>query len=163
MPSLASLKWIAIALCVVVAFGAGWDLGGDRVQAKWDAEKAELNAKAAEAIQTAMNRTLAAEREAAAKVAATSAKYQMKLQEKQSEEVAAIEHARAGGLYINAQCPSGGNSVSQTGSGSSGRNGEARVKLPDETAESLLRLAAEADRVAEQLNACQNILEEERK
>lgn len=163
MPSLAQLKWIAIALCVVAAFGAGWNLGGDRVQAKWDAEKAEMNAKATEAIQQAMNRTLAAEREAAARVAATSAKYQRKLQEKASEEAAAIANARAGGLYIDAKCSGGGNGVSETASSSSGRNGEARVKLPDETAESLLRLAAEADRVVEQLNSCQNILEEERK
>lgn len=162
MPSLAQLKWIAIALCVAVAFGAGWDIGAGRVQGRWDAEKAELNAKAADAIQQSMNRTLAVEREAAAKVAATSAKYQKALKEKESEEAAAIDRARTGGLFIDAQCPGSGNGVSETGTGSSGRDGTTRARLPDATAEALLRIGAEADRVVEQLTACQEQLQKDR-
>jgi len=163
MPSLATLKWIAIGVVVAAAFGAGWSWNGDRLQAAWDAEKAELNAEAVEAVQAAMSNALEAERDAAQKLAATSTKYQKALKEKQGEEAAAIDRARTGGLFINAKCPSSGDGVSEASSGASGRDGETRVELPREDGEFLIRLAAEADRVTEQLNACQSILEQERK
>ena len=35
-------KWIAISLAVVAVCALSWSLGADRIQAKWDAEKAAL-------------------------------------------------------------------------------------------------------------------------
>jgi hypothetical protein len=163
MLNLQTIKWILIGLVVAAAFGAGWSWNGARLQAAWDAEKAELNAKAVESVQVAMNQALEAERDAAKQIAATSAKYQKALKEKQNEEAAAIERSRNGGLYINAKCPSGGNGVSETSTSSSGRDGETRVELPRADGEFLIRLAAEADRVTEQLNSCQQLLEQQSK
>jgi hypothetical protein len=158
-----TIKWIAIGLCVAAAFGAGWSWNGARLQAAWDAEKAELNAKAVEAVQAAMNNALETEREAARRIAVHSAQYQIALKERQGEEADAIDRARTGGLFINAKCSSGGDGVSEATSGASGRNGATRVELPKEDGEFLIRLAAEADRITEQLKACQAILEQERK
>ena len=161
--SLAQLKWAAIALAVAVAFSMGWRINGWRIQSAWDAEKAALNAEAARQIQEATDRVLSAERDAAKRVTAVSAKYQTTLKEKQREEAAAIDRARTDGLYLNARCEDATGAVPSTSESSSGRHGEARVRLPDATAEALLQLAAEADRVAEQLTACQHFIEEERK
>ena len=163
MLSLTQLKWAAIALAVAVAFSMGWRINGWRIQSAWDAEKAALNAEAAKQIQEAMDRALSVERAAAKRVTAVSAKYQNSLKEKQSEEAAAIDRARTDGLYINARCEDAAGAVPSASDATSGHHGEARARLPDATAEALLQLAAEADRVTEQLTACQHFIEEERK
>jgi hypothetical protein len=36
------VKWIALSLAVVAVCALSWSLGADRIQAKWDAEKAAL-------------------------------------------------------------------------------------------------------------------------
>jgi hypothetical protein len=140
-----------------------WHQGALSIQSQWDAEKAALNAEAAKQIQEANDRVAAAEREAVRKVAATDAKYQAVLKEKRSEEAIAIARASTGGLRINAKCPGNPNAVSGSASSSSSSDGEARVELSKADGDFLIRFAAEADRLTEQLNACQTLLEEERK
>jgi vacuolar-type H+-ATPase subunit I/STV1 len=163
LPSLATIKWIAAAVTLLVVFGFGWSHGSEHVQAKWDSEKAALNAEAARQIQEAQEQVRKVEQDSVRRVAAADAKYQAVLREKKSEESAAIDRARTGGLRINAKCPSSPNAVSDSAASTSNGNGETRAELSQEAGEFLVRLAAEADRVTEQLNACQAILEEDRK
>lgn len=163
MFNLTTIKWALVATALLGAFASGMKIGRDGVQAAWNAEKAAMNADAAEQIQQAMNKALATERESAKKVAEVSAKYQAVLKEKHHAEAAAVERARTNGLYVNAHCPAAADPVSDVAASTGGHHGEARVRLSEEDGEFLVRLAAEADRITEQLSACQAILESERK
>lgn len=162
MPNLALVKAIAVALILAATFAFGWSTGSDRVQAKWDRERAELNAQAAKEISEANARVRAAEQATSARVAQAERNFINKLKEKSHAETLAIDRANTGGLFINAKCPNNSNAVSGSASGAGTSDGETRVELPRADGEFLIRLAAEADRVVEQLNTCQSILESER-
>lgn len=163
MPNLMLLRIIAIGLISAILVCVGYQYGSMSVQSKWDKEKAELNAQAAKEIQEANDRVRAIERESYLKVAQTEQLFNKKLKEKDLEEANALNRARTSGLFINAKCPSGTNAVPGASSSSSSSDGETRVELPQADGEFLIRLAAEADRVTEQLSACQKLLEDERK
>lgn len=158
-----TIKWAAIGCVVIAAFMFGWTQGSLSVQAQWDKEKAELNAQAAKEIQEANDRVRAIERESYLKVAQTEQIFNKKLKEKDLEEVNALNRARTSGLFVNAKCPSSINAVSGAAKNSSSGDGETRVELHQADGEFLIRFAAEADRVTEQLSACQKLLEDERK
>jgi hypothetical protein len=161
--NLTMLKWAAIGLVVCLSFIFGWNQGSLNVQAQWAKEKAELNAQAAKEIEEANNRVRAVERESYIKVAKTEQLFNKKLREKSNEEASALDRARNGGLFVNAKCTGRSNTVPGTTSSSSSSDGETRVELSKEDGEFLIRIAAEADRVTEQLSACQKLLEDERK
>jgi hypothetical protein len=161
--NLTMLKWAAIGLVVCLSFIFGWNQGSLNVQAQWAKEKAELNAQAAKEIEEANNRVRAVERESYIKVAQTEQLFNKKLREKSNEEASALDRARNDGLFVNAKCAGRSNTVPGTTSSSSSSDGEARVELSKEDGEFLIRIAAEADRVTEQLSACQKLLEDERK
>lgn len=160
--NLLAIKLLAALALVAAVFGFGWHLGSEHTQAQWDREKAELNAQAAQEIAAANQRVLDAEHAATARIAQAEQAFTKKLQEKQDAEIAAVERARTDGLFINAECPSAADPVSSP-AGNTGRGArQARVKLPATDGEFLVRLAAEADRVTEQLSACQDMLQKER-
>ncbi len=161
--NLTMLKWAAIGLVVCLSFIFGWNQGSLNVQAQWSQEKAELNAQAAKEIEEANNRVRAVERESYIKVAKTEQLFNKKLREKSNEEASALDRARNGGLFVNAKCTDRSSTVPRTTSNSSSSDGETRVELSKEDGEFLIRIAAEADRVTEQLSACQKLLEDERK
>ncbi len=163
MPNLMLLRLVAIGLIVALLVGVGYRYGSMSVQSEWDKEKAELNAQAAKQIEEANNRVRAIEREANSRVAQTEQLFNKKLKEKDLEEANALDRARTGGLFINAKCPSGSDSMPGASSSSGSGDGETRVELPQADGEFLIRLASEADRVTEQLSACQKLLEDERK
>jgi len=161
--SITTIKWVAIGVALFVACAFSWHQGALNVQSKWDKEKAEMNAQAAKEIEEANNRVRAAERAANARVAKTEQLFNQKLKEKSREEDDAVNRARTGGLFVNAKCPNRQDAVPGASADSSAGNGETRVELPQADGEFLIRLAAEADRVTEQLSACQRILEDQRK
>lgn len=167
MLNLKSFKIYAFAILAILIIGTsvaiGYRYGAMQVQSKWDKEKAELNAQAAKEIEEASNRVRAIEREANARVVQTEQLYNKKLKEKSNEEADALNRARTGGLFVNAKCPNAQGAVPGATSDSAASDGETRVELPKEDGEFLIRLAAEADRVTEQLSACQKLLEDERK
>lgn len=163
MPNLLLIKWGAIAVLILAIFTSGWHLGAKNVQSKWDLNRAELVAESAKTLQESEERVLTVERQSVAKLAAVQTQYQKQLKGKQSEEAAAISAAYSGGMRIDAECPSNPNALSNTATGSTGVNATTRVKLSPEAGEFLVRLAAEADRVTEQLTACQATLEADRK
>jgi hypothetical protein len=73
-----------------------------------------------------------------------------------------VDTARTDGLFIDTSCPDNSNSVSGTTTSSSSGNGGTKARLSGATADALISLAADADEVAHQLNACQDILRYER-
>ena len=161
--NLTTIKWAVVGVAFILACLFSWTQGALNVQAKWDKEKAELNARAAAEIEAANNRVRAIERESYLKVAQTEQLFNKKLKEKDLEEANALNRARTGGLFVNAKCPSGADTVPGASSSSGSSDGETRVELPQADGEFLIRFAAEADRITEQLSACQKLLEDERK
>lgn len=153
-----------IAGCLFVLVGMFFFFQGERnIQAKWNAEKAELNAEAAIALKDAQERNAQVERNHQTAVLDIDIKYNQKLQKVSNEKDAAIAAANATGLYIPADCPNNNNPLPSVASSSGADNAETRVKLSRKTAGFLISFAEEADLIVEQLNACQNILEAERK
>lgn len=162
MPNLALLKLLAVAAVAFALFGFGWSMGSEHVEAKWNLEKAELNAQAAKELSDANDRVRKTEQAARDRLAQTEHLYLDKLKDKSHAETLAIDRANNGGLFINAKCPNRLDAMPDATQLASGGDGETRVELPKADGEFLIRLAAEADRVAEQLSTCQAILESER-
>lgn len=159
--------WVILGILVasITALGGtyfyGVGVGKDKVEVVWQAREAKTNAATAVAVQAAGAKTLAAERASAEAVASVSAGYQAKLKEKDREKATAL--AIAGGLRIGTARPAArGNAVSPTDSGPVGRDGEASAELSRDSAEFLIGEASRADKVVEQLTACQAIIKSDR-
>ena len=155
--------WVGALLVVIGAYFYGHSEGADSTLAKWNAEKAELNAQALSDLQVAHARVKEVEKEMDGRLQVANNKYLKVIKEKKNAEAAAIDRAGSGGLFINAKCEGGADPLSGATGLTVGSHGTKRVELPRADGEFLIRLAAEADRVAEQLSACQAVLKEERK
>ena len=156
--------WMIVGGLVIVigAYFYGHSNGTDSVLAKWNAEKAEMNVQALAELEAAHARAAAIEKEMSGRLQVATSKYMKAIKGKKDAEAAAVGRAADGGLFIDARCEGGADAVSGAAPGAGGSNGAQRVELSRASGEFLVRLAAEADRVTEQLTACQNILIEER-
>ena len=163
MLSLTQIKWAIIAFLFATACLMSFRVGSGLKQAEWDREKAVANAQAAEALQAANERVRETEAAAAARVADVDARLTKEKKERRNAETAAIDRARDGGLYIDATCPDNNDTVPGAPGSPGASHGETRAKLSGAAGEALIRLLSEADEVAVQLQACQQLLEAERK
>lgn len=157
--------WVILGVFAVIVGAFTWTyfygvgVGEDKVEAKWQAREAKINAATAEKISLADARVRAAERKSADAVAAVSQTYQEKLQEKDREKDRAIAGARANGLFIATKRPATcGNTVPAVGAAPGGRDGETVAELSDPLAEYFISEAVRADKIVEQLAACQAIV-----
>jgi hypothetical protein len=88
--------------------------------------------------------------------------YVDKIREVQVERNSLSVTARNSGLFIDAACPDSSNAVPSATPGSGSDHGTAKARLSGATAEALIAIAADADEIANQLTACQEILRNER-
>jgi len=97
------------------------------------------------------------ERESASRSADTSAEYQRKLKEKEHEKDRAVAAVRAGmrSMFVNVTPGSCTNDVPGPSPALGGRDGSGRAELSGAAAEFLIGEASRADKLAEQLTACQ--------
>lgn len=147
---------LALVAALAGAYFYGVGVGKDKVEAKWQKREAVINAATAEKIRLADARVLEAERKSAENVAAVSQDYQAKLQEKDDEKTRAIANARASGLYVTTKRPKAcGDPLPEAGPAPGGRYGETRTELSDALAEHFIAEANRADKIVEQLTACQ--------
>jgi len=156
------LAAIALVAAFLFTYAYGRHDGVRITEAAWMKEKAELNAQAAEKLDSIVKRNRQLEDEKRQAVSQTAYSYEIKLGALKNEKDRALARARTGGLYVNADCSGRGGSLSATASGSGLDSRIQRVRLPDEDADFLISFAADANRVVEQLTACQNILRQER-
>ena len=148
---------LAVLAMTTSAFFYGRGVGVDATEVVWQAREAKINAASAEAIKAAQDRVITAERASAARGAETSAEYQRKLKEKDREKATALAIAR--GLRIGTTgAQACGNAVPPVGPGTTGRDGETSSELSRDAAEFFIGEANRADKIVEQLNACQAIV-----
>lgn len=158
IPSKEQVKWLIVILSLGALFAGGWYLGATLKQGEWDAavvqQVEDLNRQIAEA-----NAKVAAqEKQMAVNQAKVSAKYQKQLQEKEREKADAIASAESRGLWVNTTACQSTASVSDSTAPTTGHNGGEKARLPEKTSRDLISLLNEADKVVEQLTACQAIL-----
>ncbi|HEX7116256.1 MAG TPA: lysis system i-spanin subunit Rz [Steroidobacter sp.] len=159
---LAALWWLWSAVDK-----AGYERGVSEERAKWVARESEELAAANALIEKLQREARAAEQAHAKELAAISKRYQENLRNVEKARDAHIAALRAGALRLRdpeaPACESAcGGGVSEASAAAGGRNGPAGGELSAEASEFLLRLTAEADEVARQLQACQEIIRSDR-
>lgn len=166
----------ALWLCSLVAVG-WWQRhdGIATVEAKWQAREAKQQAAAADQYKKLYDAYRKAEQDNAVALAAISAKFEKERTDATKQHAADIAAIRAGALRLRdpgaAPVPACRGSTAETGTSSSGCNGGASCEfsgpharlLSGQTSEFLVDLAADADDVARQLAACQQVIINDRK
>ncbi len=150
--------WVIKATLAAAIFVVGWWLGDTLKQGEWDAVRVAQAEVAAQQIKAARDRADAAEIALAKSLNEVSTQYQKKLKEKDREKADAVARAKSNGLWVNATCEDSGDKVPDTTTPAGGRNGETRARLSERTGEDLISLATRANKVVEQLTACQKAL-----
>lgn len=144
---------IVTALFAAALAGAYW-LGGNHVQAKWEAADAKAKASA---VQSARK----IEHKVAASDAAASENYQKGLEDGKTELQGALDRLRAA-LRLREQQLAGARAVPATADSAGRRDASAPADFPSAHGDDALRLAAEADDVVRQLTACQALVTADR-
>ncbi len=165
-----SLLWIGgglFAAGLLMGGGSAWTVQGWRMKAQeteWQTREAKINAETAIKIEAANRRVREIEQDIAQLLANESAGYQAKLKEKDDALSIALDSVATVGMFSHSPAcpPVGGNATGGTTAGTSGHNGAARAKLPDEDAKFLLSEASRADKVVLQLTACQGVVRADR-
>lgn len=154
------MSWKGIVLAAALAALAflGWEMRA--VIAQRDAAAAKVAQAEQQTAQTQAAR--AAEHAKAASDAAASARYQKGLEDGKKDLAAAVDRLRAN-LRLRDQQLAGAGNMPAAAASAGGRDGEARADFLAAHGEDALRLASEADDVAKQLTACQQIIENDRK
>lgn len=155
-----SAKWIAAAIISIALFATGWWLGDSLKQGEWDAARVQEAEAVAVAVKEAHDQAMSKERELTQKLNSQSKQYQVKLQEKDREKAAALERFRSDGLRISVEASGDKAGVSGDPADSCRCDGGTTAKLSDEVAQRLVERRVEADKIVEQLTACQAILRE---
>ena len=167
-----SMLWIAGGIAVAsfaVGGTAAWVVQGWRIEAnesKWQTREAQINAESAKKIQEANDRVRGIEQDIAQLLASESEGYQRKLKEKDDALNIALDSVATVGLFSHGPAcpPTGGNSASGITSPASGRDGAAqRQLLGKDDSIFLITEASRADKIVEQLTACQGVVRADRK
>lgn len=147
----------AIALLIAVWFH-GHKVGENAVQADWDASRVALAEQTAKLVlEHSLEMDAVRKRQDAINVQ-VSRDFEGKLDEIGKSHAAELDRVRkSGGLRLPGSiCPGSTSTGTQTTSPSgSNETGPATVILPEQVTEGLFNLVEEADKVTEQLRACQ--------
>lgn len=162
-------RWIVVAALVAAALFAGGvyerSVGyreGLDVGAKQLAEQAKANAAAVVALDTKYRNEEAAHKKDVDEI---GARYETKLADAQRQRDADVVAARAGtlSLSIPSTCHADNGVVPGAGASGPASHAEARIELPREVTAGLYGIADDADEIVHQLDACQAIVEADRK
>lgn len=163
--ALAAIPWQVYAAAALLL--AGWlygnhreSVGEARVQAEWDAEKAQIAAAVAEAEREAREREK--RMQAAFEAAVTLIDLEKANALSRYEQDLADLRADNAALRVRDRFRCAASGGVSGAAGDSGDAGEAQAGLLREDAEFLLRVGREADDVVRDLNLCIDLLEAER-
>lgn len=150
------------AILVICSYFYGHHTGVQVTKAEWEAEKAAAAVEAGKVLAAEQAKVAEFEHLLADKQTKVEKVYVDKIRTVQVERKQFVDTARTDGLYINASCPDSSNAVSGTTTSASSDHGGTKARLSGEAAEALIAIAADADEIANQLTACQEILRHER-
>ncbi len=160
-------KWIAAA-ALLAALTIGYQVHVHHlISAAVDKAVLERDdqwrAKETEAIDKAKAAAKATEAAHAKELGGIRTKYQKEVADAKSKHDSDVANARSGdlGLRVPSNCPSAAD-VSGAAAGSARGDGSSTVELPRETTASLYSLANDANAVADQLRACQAVIQSDR-
>jgi len=167
MPWLVMAKYVAmLGLLVAVGLWQRHD-GALSERVVWETRLAEENASAAKSIQAAEESARQKEHDSAQRIQSISADYHRKLANEKTK-YKSVDVAVANNDFrlldrgATAVCPNNGGTAEATPSAGGSNDGPA-CKLSANTSRALWFFATNADDVAEQLAACQAIVEADRK
>lgn len=150
---------LVFAIC---SYFYGHHTGVQVTKAEWEAEKATAAIEAGKALDKANKEVRELEHLLANTQNKVEKVYVDKVRTVEVEKKLFIDAARTDGLFIDAACPDNSNPVPSSAPSSGSDNGRTKARLSGETAEALIAIAADADEIVYQLNACQEILRNER-
>ncbi len=133
---------------------------------KWQARELTEQAQASQLILNAENAARKAEQASAQAVNQAQLNYQKGVNDEHAKTVAAVHAVNAGTLRLrdpDAALQAGCHSATGTGTDSTGADSSGSGDLSKQAARFLLDLTGEADRLAQRLNECEVILQDDRK
>jgi len=151
----------ALAL-VICSYFYGHHTGVAVTKADWEAEKAVAAAEAAKILKAEQDKVTEYEHLLANTQNRVEKVYVDKVRTVEVVRDKLIDTARTDGLFIDAACPDNSNPVPSAAPSPGSDHGGAKARLSGEAAEALIAIAADADEITHQLNACQEILRNER-
>jgi hypothetical protein len=153
---------VGALVLVICSYFYGHHTGVQVTKADWEAEKATAAIEAGKALDKANQEVRELEHLLANTQTKVEKVYVDKIREVQVERNSLSATARDVGLFIDAACPDNSNALPSAAPSPGSDNGTTKARLSGATAEALIAIAADADEVANQLNACQEILRNER-
>lgn len=158
------LGGLAAAITLILgSYFYGVNAGVNKTEAVWQKREAIISAASAKTLSDAYAKVSALERKIADIQAQASATLQQKLKEKDNAKTIAVAAARTTGLWIGTRSPKDcGDPTSKATPATSGHNDSTAARLSDTAAEFLISEATRADKVVEQLTACQAIVTADR-
>jgi hypothetical protein len=150
---------LVFAIC---SYFYGHHTGVQVTKAEWEAEKATAAIEAGKVLAKANQEVRELEHLLANTQNRVEKVYVDKVRTVEVERKQLVDVARTDGLFIDAACPDNSNPVPSAAPSPSSDNGGKKARLSGEAAEALITIAADADEIVHQLNACQEILRNER-
>lgn len=153
---------VGALVLVICSYFYGHHTGVQVTKAEWEAEKATAAIEAGKALDKANQEVRELEHVLANTQNKVEKVYVDKVRTVEVERNKLVDTARNDGLFIDASCPDRSNTLPSATPSASSDNGTTKARLSGEAANALISIAAEADEVAHQLNACQEVLRYER-
>ena len=153
---------VGALVLVICSYFYGHHTGVQVTKADWEAEKATAAIEAGKVLDKANKEVRELEHLLANTQNRVEKVYVEKVRTVEVERKQLVDVARTDGLFIDASCPDSNNTVSSPAASPGSDHGGAKARLSGEAAETLITIAADADEVVHQLNACQEILKNER-
>jgi len=150
---------LVFAIC---SYFYGHHTGVQVTKAEWEAEKATAAIEAGKVLDKANQEVRELEHLLANTQTRVEKVYVDKVRTVEVERKQLVDVARTDGLFIDAACPDNSNPVPSAAASPGSDHGGAKARLSGEAAEALIAIAADADEITHQLNACQEILRNER-
>ena len=153
---------IGALVLVICSYFYGHHTGVEVTKAEWEAEKATAAIEAGKALDKVNKEVRELEHLLANTQTKVEKVYVDKVRTVEVERRQLVGTARTDGLFIDAACPDRSNALPSATTSAGSDHGGTKARLSGEAAEALISIAADADEVAHQLNACQEILRYER-
>ena len=153
---------VGALVLIISSYFYGHHTGVAVTKADWEAEKAVAAIEAGKALDKANKEVRELEHLLANTQNRVEKVYVDKVRTVEVVRDKLIDTARTDGLFIDAACPDRSNPVPSAAPSPGSDHGGAKARLSGEAAEALIAIAADADEITHQLNACQEILRNER-